>query len=214
MKTAVAYIRVSTQKQGRSGLGLEAQAAQIAAFAAAEAFTVVETFLEVETGKGADALDARPQLAAALEAARKLNGTVVVAKLDRLTRDVHFGSGLMSRKVSFRVADLPHADNFQLHLFLALAEKEREMISSRTKQALAAAKARGVQLGNAAQSKANADAAVAFAETLRAAVAPIINLSSRRIADVLNAAGHRTSNGQAWQSKTVLRLVARLQEAA
>lgn len=148
MKAAIAYIRVSTQKQGRSGLGLEAQQAQIAAFAAAEGFTIVKTVVEVETGKGSDALETRPQLAAALEAAAKIGGPVVVAKLDRLTRDVHFGSGLMARKVSFKVADLPNADNFQLHLFLALAEKERELISVRTKAALAAARERGQKLGS------------------------------------------------------------------
>jgi DNA invertase Pin-like site-specific DNA recombinase len=214
MKPAVAYVRVSTQKQGRSGLGLEAQLAAITAFAASEGFTVAETFIEVETGKGADALESRPQLAAALALAAKLGGTLVVAKLDRLTRDVHFGSGLMSRKVAFRVADLPNADNFQLHLFLALAEKEREFISTRTKAALAAAKARGVKLGNQVQADANAQAAQSLAESLREIVAPIMHLSSRRIADALNERGVLTPQGCAWQSKNVLRLVARLQQAA
>jgi DNA invertase Pin-like site-specific DNA recombinase len=148
MKAAVAYIRVSTQKQGRSGLGLEAQTADISRFAAAEGYALVETFIEIETGKGADALDRRPQLAAALQAANAANGTIIVAKLDRLARDVHFISGLMVRKVPFRVVELPHADNFQLHLFAALAEQEREMISARTKAALAAARERGQKLGS------------------------------------------------------------------
>ena len=93
MKTAIAYIRVSTQKQGRSGLGLEAQATAIKAFAASEGFTIIDTYVEVETGKGADELETRPQLAAALELARLTGATIVVAKLDRLTRDVHFGNG-------------------------------------------------------------------------------------------------------------------------
>lgn len=214
MKTAVAYVRVSTQKQGRSGLGLEAQQAQIAAFAATEGFTVVETFIEIETGKGADALDRRPQLAAALEAARTMKGTVIVAKLDRLTRDVHFGSGLMARKVAFRVADMPNADNFQLHIMLSVAEQERAMISARTKAALAAAKERGQQLGCPSGNVMQKNRSSAFAEGLRAIVAPIINLPSRAIAAHLNESGVTTPTGGAWSSVTVLRLVNRLQVAA
>jgi DNA invertase Pin-like site-specific DNA recombinase len=103
----------------------------------------------VETGKGADALDRRPPLKAALAAARKLKCHVAVAKLDRLSRDVHFISGLMAHKVPFMVAELgPDVDPFVLHLFAALAEKERPLISTRTRQALSSAKARGVALGN------------------------------------------------------------------
>ncbi|WP_035678023.1 recombinase family protein [Bradyrhizobium liaoningense] len=211
MKTAVAYIRVSTQKQGRSGLGLEAQQATIARFAAAEGYDIVETFVEVETGKGSDALETRPQLAAAVARATKAKGTVIVAKLDRLTRDVHFGSGLMARKIAFKVAEMPHADNFQLHLFLALAEQEREMISTRTKAALAACKARGVKLGapNAGQNKA--EAAAAFAESLREVIEPVMCQSSRQIAAHLNARGITTAEGSSWQSAQVIRLIARLQ---
>lgn len=212
MKTAIAYVRVSTQQQGRSGLGLEAQQAQIAAFAAAEGFTITATFVEVETGKGADALDARPQLAAALAAANK--ATLIVAKLDRLTRDVHFGSGLMSRKVAFRIADMPNADNFQIHIMLAVAEKEREMISQRTKAALAAVKARGVKLGSPTGNALQKNRSSAFAESLRAIVEPIINLPSRAIAAHLNSNSITTPTGGAWSSVTVLRLVNRLQEAA
>src|SRR5947209_17399126 len=106
-------------------------------------------FVEVETGKGSDALDRRPQLKAALAAARKLKCPVVVAKLDRLSRDVHFISGLMAHRVPFVVAELgPDVDPFVLHLYAALAEKERALISGRTKAALTAAKAKGVKLGN------------------------------------------------------------------
>ncbi|MDA9539196.1 resolvase [Bradyrhizobium sp. CCBAU 21362] len=211
MKTAIAYIRVSTQKQGRSGLGLEAQQATVARFAAAEGYKIVETFVEVETGKGGDALETRPQLAAAIARATKAKGTVIVAKLDRLTRDVHFGSGLMARKIAFKVAEMPHADNFQLHLFLALAEQEREMISNRTKAALAACKARGVKLGapNAGQNKAQA--AAAFAESLREVIEPVMCQSSRQIAAHLNARGIATAEGSSWQSAQVIRLIARLQ---
>ncbi|MHC2284287.1 recombinase family protein [Bradyrhizobium barranii] len=211
MKTAVAYIRVSTQKQGRSGLGLEAQQAAIAAFAAAEGYEVVETFVEIETGKGSDALETRPQLAAAVARATKAKGTVIVAKLDRLTRDVHFGSGLMARKIAFKVAEMPHADNFQLHLFLALAEQEREMISTRTKAALAACKARGVKLGAPKAGLNKAAAAAAFAESLREIVEPVMCQSSRQIAAHLNARGITTAEGSSWQSAQVIRLIGRLQ---
>jgi DNA invertase Pin-like site-specific DNA recombinase len=213
MKTAIAYIRVSTQKQGRSGLGLEAQTAAIKPFAAAEGFTITETYVEVETGKGADALETRLQLAAALAAAAKVNGTVIVAKLDRLTRDVHFGSGLMARKVAFKACDLPNADNFQLHLFLALAEKERELISVRTKAALRAAKDRGQKLGSPTTPAILRDRSSAFAETLRAIVMPMVDLPSRAIAAALNEQGVLTSTGGLWSSVTVLRLIDRLEVA-
>src|SRR3984957_13880 len=145
----ITYFRVSTSQQGRSGLGIEAQRQVLTQFAQSEGFTVSREFVEVETGKGSDALDRRPQLKAALAAARKLRCHVAVAKLDRLSRDVHFISGLMAHKVPFLVAELgPDVDPFVLHLFAALAEKERSLISTRPRQALSAAKARGVTLGN------------------------------------------------------------------
>ena len=125
----ITYIRVSTSQQGRSGLGIEAQRQALAHFAQPRASAVRE-FVEVETGKGSDAIDRRPQLKAALAAARKLRCHVAVAKLDRLSRDVHFISGLMAHKVPFLVAELgPDVDPFVLHLFAALAEKERALIS-------------------------------------------------------------------------------------
>src|SRR5262245_62750908 len=145
MKQAIAYIRTSTARQS---LGLDAQRAALDRFAKAEGFTIADTFSEQETGKGADALERRPTLKAALTAARKLKGPVIVAKLDRLSRDVHFISGLMTHCVPFIVADLgADTDPFMLHIYAALAEKERRMISDRTKQALASAKANGKQLG-------------------------------------------------------------------
>lgn len=149
MKAAVGYTRVSTAEQGRSGLGLEAQRAAIEAFAAREQITIVGWFSECQSGKRvSDTLSERPQLGAALEAANAAGGPVLVSKLDRLSRDVHFISGLMARKVPFLVAELgADVDPFMLHLFAALAEKERAMISQRTKAALAALKARGVKLG-------------------------------------------------------------------
>jgi DNA invertase Pin-like site-specific DNA recombinase len=159
VKPIVAYYRVSTAEQGRSGLGLEAQREAVMRFAAAEGFEVVAEFTEVETGKGADALERRPQLAAALDAARSYGKAtpVAVSKLDRLSRDVHFISGLMAQQVPFLVAELgAHADAFVLHLYAALAEKERRLISERTKAGLRAAKARGVRLGNPRLAEVNA----------------------------------------------------------
>jgi DNA invertase Pin-like site-specific DNA recombinase len=147
-RALIGYAGVSTSQQGRSGLGLEAQQEALARFAASEGFDLLRVFVEVETGKGVDALDRRPQLAAALSEARRQRCSVAVAKLDRLSRDVHFISGLMAHRVPFLVAELGSGvDPFILHLFAALAEKERAMIATRTKAALAAAKARGVKLG-------------------------------------------------------------------
>ena len=148
-KPLIGYVRVSTSQQGRSGLGIEAQREALERFAASEGFELTRVFVEVETGKGSDALERRPELAAALNKARRQKCSVAVAKLDRLSRDVHFISGLMAHRVPFVVAELgADVDPFILHLFAALAEKERAMISTRTKAALAAAKARGVELGS------------------------------------------------------------------
>jgi DNA invertase Pin-like site-specific DNA recombinase len=149
MEAAVAYYRVSTWQQQRSGLGIEAQRATVQRFAEAEALTIIAEFVEAETGKGADALDRRPQLAAALAVARLAKCSVLVSKLDRLSRDVAFVAGLMAQRVPFIVAELGRdADPFMLHLYAALAEKERRLISERTKAALAVKKASDSKLGN------------------------------------------------------------------
>ena len=134
MQRVVAYLRVSTERQQRSGLGIEAQRAHIARFAESEGIEIIQEFVEFETGKGADALDRPPQLAAALAAAKAAKCSVLVSKLDRLSRDVAFVSGLMAQRVPFIVAELGRdADPFMLHLYAALAEKERRLISERTK---------------------------------------------------------------------------------
>ena len=216
----VTYRRVSSAQQGRSGLGLNAQGETLARFAEAEGFSIVAEFNEVETGKGADALDRRPQLAAALAAARKHRCPVAVAKLDRLSRDVHFISGLMSQRVPFLVAELgPDVDPFILHLFAALAEKERAMISKRTKEALSAAKARGVLLGGPKLRQARKAAMEAIkknADRHAANVLPIIRevqragaTSLRDIADVLNTRGVATARGGRWYATSVANLMAR-----
>ena len=148
MSPLVAYYRVSTQRQGKSGLGLEAQRKAVKTFAKAEGFTIVSEYTEIETGKGGDALDRRPELQAALKTARKAKGSIAVAKLDRLSRDVHFISGLMAQRVPFIVAAFgKNVDPFMLHIYAAIAQQERELISRRTREALAAAKERGVRLG-------------------------------------------------------------------
>jgi DNA invertase Pin-like site-specific DNA recombinase len=212
MKPIIAYVRVSTQAQGKSGLGIDAQQDAIARFCAAEGFTLDDCYIEVETGKGADALVSRPQLRAALAAAKELQCAVVVAKLDRLSRDVAFIAGLMAQRVPFIVAELgANADPFMLHIYAALAEQERRMISTRTKAALAAARERGQVLGSPTTPGIMKARAADFAETLRPIVEPIAHLPSRAIAAHLNAAGVLTATGTAWSSVTVLRLVSRLQ---
>src|SRR6266480_478698 len=220
MTPAVAYYRVSTARQGKSGLGIEAQKAAIQRFAEAEGIELVGEHVEVETGKGADALERRPELAAALAQARKAKCAVLVAKLDRLSRDVHFISGLMAHRVPFVVADLgADADPFMLHLYAALAEKERALISARTKAALAAKKAQGVKLGNprAAETIGRAhDAARGVADQFAVNVLPIVReirasglTTLRDIAGALNARGIRTARGGAWHSSTVRNLLLR-----
>ncbi|MFY9956701.1 recombinase family protein [Bradyrhizobium sp.] len=210
----ITYIRVSTSQQGRSGLGMEAQRQSLRQFAKAEALELVREFVEVETGKGSDALDRRPQLKAALAAAKKLKCPVAVAKLDRLSRDVHFISGLMTHRVPFVVAELgADVDPFILHLFAALAEKERSLISTRTRQALAAAKARGVTLGSPKLSKARESAVASIkanADQYAANILPIIREAQkagattlRAVADALNARGISTARGGNWHAMSV-----------
>lgn len=220
IQVAVAYIRVSTAKQGRSGLGLEGQEAAIRRFCEAEGIAVQEVFTEVETGKGEDAMERRPQLAAAIRKARKVGAAIVVAKLDRLSRDVHFISGLMVQKIPFIVAELGRdADAFMLHLYAALAEKERTLIGERTRAALQAAKGRGVVLGNPRIAEAREKALAVrqeAAEHRAEDVLPVIQgiqaagaRTLREIADGLNARGIRTARGGEWQATTVKRVLDR-----
>src|SRR6202790_4021884 len=179
MSDAVAYYRVSRPSQGRSGLGIEAQKEAIRRFAEVEGIEIVSERTEVETGKGADALDRRPELADALAAARRAKCPVLVARLDRLSRDVHFISGLMAHHVPFVVAELgPDVDPFILHLYASLAQKERELISQRTREALARKKAQGAKLGNprnpAEAAAKGREAIAANADEFAAGMAPIV----------------------------------------
>jgi DNA invertase Pin-like site-specific DNA recombinase len=215
MKSAIAYIRVSTQKQGRSGLGLEAQQAALARFADAEGYDLTRTFQEVETGKGADALERRPQLAAAIKAAKQQKAPIIVAKLDRLSRDVHFISGLMSHKTPFIVAELgADADPFMLHLYAALAEKERRVISQRTRDALAAKRAQGVKLGGLnAKGIANREAALERAKQLGPIFIELDGRPDREIARILNERKIKTPTSAPWSPVTVKRVRTRLASA-
>jgi DNA invertase Pin-like site-specific DNA recombinase len=222
MKHAIAYYRVSTQQQGRSGLGIAAQQAAVARFCEAEGYELQGSYTEVETGKGCDALDRRPQLSAALAAARKARCPVIVSKLCRLSRDVAFISGLMAQRVPFIVTELgADADPFMLHIYAALAEKERALISARTKAALAAKKQRGEQVGNPQQliavSGAGRALQAARADEFAANVMPIIDgirtagiTTLKGIAEALNARGVQTFRGGHWDATTVKRILARV----
>src|SRR5262249_29400720 len=144
----IAYFRVSTDRQGRSGLGLDAQREAVLRHVGSNRGELIDEFCEIESGKRND----RPQLSAAIAATKKAKATLIIAKLDRLARNVHFVSGLMESGVDFVAADNPHANKLMVHMLAAFAEHEREQISQRTKDALAAAKARGIRLGrNAAE---------------------------------------------------------------
>jgi DNA invertase Pin-like site-specific DNA recombinase len=216
MRPAIAYIRVSTARQSKSGLGLEAQQAALARFASAEGFEIRATFSEAESGKRDD--EHRPELRKALDAASKLgkNAPILVAKLDRLSRDVHYISGLMKHRVPFIVAELgADTDPFMLHLFAALAEKERALISRRTKDALQAAKARGVALGGMrGKSLETQREAQERAEGLRSVFEGLSGLSARKAADELNRRGVETPTGAPWSAKTVIRVRERLAGAS
>ncbi len=208
MPPIVAYHRVSTTKQGRSGLGLEAQRQAVAAFAAAEGFHIAAEFTEVETGKGADALDRRPQLKAALALAKKLKCEVAVAKLDRLSRDVSFIAGLMSHKVPFVVTALGRSvDPFVLHIYAALAEQERRMISERVTAGLAVAKARGVKLGRQEIADANRLAAAERDARLEPVLRELSGSSAEQCVAVLEQRGFgKLSHMTVYRARTRLGL--------
>jgi DNA invertase Pin-like site-specific DNA recombinase len=214
MKKAIAYLRVSTAEQNKSGLGEAAQRMAIEQFAKREGLEITAEYFEAESGKGSDALSKRPKLASALAKAKKEDSYIIVSKLDRLSRDVHFISGLMAQGVPFVVAELGmDADPFMLHLFAALGEKERQLISDRTKAALKAAKLRGQILGNRtnlAQAQAQGVARnKAAADTFANKVWPMIDaylkngLSMRAVASQLNDQGVSTARGGLWQAVQV-----------
>jgi DNA invertase Pin-like site-specific DNA recombinase len=218
-----AYLRVSTDRQGKSGLGLEAQQAAVEAFVAGRGADarLLQSFTEVESGKHAD----RPELARAMEHARLTGSTLLIAKLDRLSRDAHFLIGLQKSGVAFTACDMPYADQFTVGIMALVAQKEREMISERTKAALQAAKARGVKLGNPrgaahlrglgnpAGAAANKRGAMARAEGLRSTFDAIRAdgvVSANGIAERLNEREIATPRGGRWSARTVSDVLMRL----
>jgi DNA invertase Pin-like site-specific DNA recombinase len=210
----VSYLRVSTKRQGESGLGLEAQRAAVATWLNGGSWQLVEEHVEVESGKRDDN---RPALAKAFEACKAYNAKLVIAKLDRLSRDAHFLLGLQKAGVEFIAVDMPHANRLTVGIMALVAEQEREAISQRTKAALAAAKARGVKLGNptgtevqgaqvgrARGSAANAASAQAFAERLRPVLSELEGLSANAAAGELGRRGYATPRGGKWTAGHVL----------
>ena len=212
----VAYYRVSTAAQGRSGLGLEAQRATVTTYLNGGSWTLLGEYAEVESGK----VNARPQLARALEACRLKGASLVIAKLDWLSRDAAFLIGLESAGVDFVAADMPNANRLTVRLMAVLAQEEREMIGARTKAALQAAKARGTVLGGwrggpVVDGRLGADANRAKADAFAADVGPMVRemhgrgLSLRQIAAELVKEGIRTPRGGEWSAAAVRSVLAR-----
>jgi len=216
----VSYARVSTQRQGRSGLGLDAQRAAVVDFVAFREGHLVREFVEVETGKGADALDRRPELRAALATCRKECAVLLIAKLDRLARNVHFISGLIESGIDFIAVDMPAATKTMLQMFSVMAEYERDMISARTKAALAAAKARGIILGRTgpANLRRNIELRQHVADEIAARIAPLLatmgDMSLREKAAKLTELRVPAPKGGAWQHGQVRRIENRLSNGA
>jgi DNA invertase Pin-like site-specific DNA recombinase len=218
----ITYLRVSTDRQGKSGLGLEAQRAAVVDHVAGKGQIAAE-FVEIESGKKND----RPQLARAMAEAKRVGAVLLIAKLDRLARNVAFIANLLESGVEIAAADMPEANRFLLHVMAAVAEHEAQAISDRTRAALAAAKARGVALGWSMPARADeqrqasrkgASRNARIADQHAANVLPVIRqiaaggASLRQIADELNARGAKTARGGLWYAATVRNLMAREKE--
>jgi len=225
MQRLIAYERVSTARQGASGLGLAAQRSAIDAFAASRNAEVSARFTEVESGRNPD----RPELGKAINLARLTGATLVIARLDRLSRNAAFLLTLRDSGVAFLACDMPEANDLTVGIMALVAQQEREAISRRTKEALAAAKTRGVTLGNpngaAALKRAGKggaalrEAVASNADAHAAALAPVIaelqrqgHTSLRALVRELNASGMKTRRGGRWHVSTVRNLLARVQK--
>ena len=209
----VSYLRVSTDRQGASGLGLEAQRKAVADYLNGGTSDLLAEFVEVESGRRGD----RPELAKALAMCKKHRARLVIAKLDRLSRSVAFLATLLERGVEFVACDNPHANKLTIHILAAMAQHEREQIGQRTRDALAAAKARGINrrgeplvLGNAALAAKNKAEAIERAKALAPILAEIADLSARAGAEELNARHVPTPSGRKWHAATVIRVRERL----
>lgn len=211
----VTYYRVSTQRQGASGLGLEAQRHTVEQYLTRSSGTALASFTEVETGNGSNALEKRPQLRLALETCKKTGATLLIAKLDRLARNVHFVSGLLETGVDFVAADMPNANKVMIQMYAVMSEWERDQISERTKAALAAAKARGVVLGatGPVNLKTCNDQRQQKALAFRARLRPVIDgmlaqgLTRRSMVVQLNDLGISAPMGGLWSLGQVQRLM-------
>ena len=223
MCKVIAYYRVSTDGQGRSGLGLEAQRQAVTVLCESRGWQIIEEYTEVESGKKAD----RAQLTAALHHAKVTGGTLVIAKLDRLSRNAAFITALQDSGAKFIAADMPEANELTVHIMAAVAQAERQAIAKRTKEALAAAKARGVTLGNPNGAAALRRAAKGNAASLQSIkgnadsfardLSPVIDrlrsegrTSLPQIAAGLNDGGFSTPRGGEWHPSSVKNLLARL----
>jgi DNA invertase Pin-like site-specific DNA recombinase len=205
----ISYLRVSTDKQGERGYGLDAQRKAVEDYLNGGSWDLIAEFVEVESGKRND----RPQLAAALAACKKHRAKLVIAKLDRLARNVAFIANLMDGKVDFVCCDMPQATRLTIHVLAAVAEHEREMISERTRNGLAAAKARGVKLGGpklVTINETRQEAAAARARAIAPVLAELAGLSARAAAAELDVRRIKTPTGAPWSAKAVLRARERL----
>jgi len=209
----VAYLRVSTEDQGASGLGLEAQRKAIADFAAAEGSTILETFVEIESGSNSE----RPKMKEAMVYAQLRGAVLLVKTLDRISRDLHFITALEKSEVAFKIVDMPNADSFTLHIYGSLAERERQLISIRTKAALAGKEGLGTPenltdearaLGRAASIAARRASADKFADLIKPMIAAKRGegLGWKAICDWLNAEGIKTQRGGKFHAATVQRI--------
>lgn len=211
----IAYFRVSTARQGASGLGLEAQRESVKRFLNGGTWELLAEYQEIETGKGADALNKRPQLRAALAACKKQGATLLIAKIDRLARNTFFVSGLLESGIEFIACDMPQANKVMIQMHAVMSEWERDQISARTRAALSAAKARGVALGKAGPMnlrpniKARQDAAAQFAEKLRPTFEgmKLRRLKQREMVDELNRIGTPARKGGTWRLSQVQRVL-------
>jgi DNA invertase Pin-like site-specific DNA recombinase len=202
----ISYLRVSTDKQGVCGYGIAAQSKAVKDYLDGGKWELLDEFIEVESGRRND----RPQLVRALVACKKHKAKLVIAKLDRLARNVAFIATLMDGNVEFVCCDMPQATKLTIHVLAAVAEHEREAIVQRTKEGLSAAKARGVKLGNPVLAAANRAAALERAKALRPILSELADLSATACAAELNRRGAPTPAGGRWHAGTVIRVRVRL----